>query len=127
MMDRKLYPANWDTIALEIKNSVDWVCENCGRPCRKPRETIEDLEDRVREWPDSHEDYESDEDGFSGQIFKSGRFVLTVAHLDHVPSNCDRINLRAWCAPCHCRYDLSQMGRKKILKLEREGQLVLKF
>jgi hypothetical protein len=48
-----------------------------------------------------------------------------VAHLDHSPKNCDRSNLRALCAPCHCRYDLSQMARKKRLKAERLGQLTL--
>jgi hypothetical protein len=53
------------------------------------------------------------------------RWVLTVAHLDHRPENCDRSNLKALCAPCHCRYDLSQMARKKMLKLERLGQLSL--
>jgi hypothetical protein len=51
------------------------------------------------------------------------RYLLTVAHLDHVPGNCDRENLKALCAPCHCRYDLSQMGRKQFLKRERHGQL----
>jgi hypothetical protein len=52
---------------------------------------------------------------------------LTVAHLDHNPANCDRANLRALCAPCHCRYDLqpSSMAVKKRLKAERQGQLTL--
>lgn len=31
--------------------------------------------------------------------------VLTIAHLDHVPENCDPENLRAWCQRCHLRYD----------------------
>lgn len=45
------------------------------------------------------------------------RVVLTVAHLDHVPENCDGMgpldvalpvaqsNLRAWCQRCHLNYD----------------------
>ena len=49
--------------------------------------------------------------------------TLTVAHLDHVPNNCDRNNLKALCAPCHGTYDLKQMGRKRVLKAERAGQL----
>jgi hypothetical protein len=53
------------------------------------------------------------------------RWMLTVAHLDHKPQNCDRSNLQALCSPCHCRYDLSQMPRKIALKRERQGQLVL--
>jgi 5-methylcytosine-specific restriction endonuclease McrA len=31
--------------------------------------------------------------------------VLTIAHLDHNPENCDRDNLRALCQLCHNRYD----------------------
>jgi hypothetical protein len=31
--------------------------------------------------------------------------VLTVAHLDHQPENCDPANLRAWCQRCHLDYD----------------------
>jgi hypothetical protein len=33
------------------------------------------------------------------------RVVLTVAHLDHTPENCDDNNLRAMCQRCHLRYD----------------------
>jgi hypothetical protein len=35
----------------------------------------------------------------------SARVVLTTAHLDHHPPNCDPANLRAWCQRCHNRYD----------------------
>jgi len=31
--------------------------------------------------------------------------VLTTAHLDHTPENCDPENLRAWCQRCHNTYD----------------------
>ena len=31
--------------------------------------------------------------------------VLTVAHLDHTPENCEPSNLRALCQRCHLRYD----------------------
>ena len=33
------------------------------------------------------------------------RVVLTIAHLDHTPENCDDENLRAWCQRCHLTYD----------------------
>ena len=56
-------------------------------------------------------------------VARLGRFKLTVAHLDHEPGNCDRNNLKALCAPCHGTYDLKQMGRKRVLKAERAGQL----
>jgi hypothetical protein len=31
--------------------------------------------------------------------------ILTVAHLDHTPANCDPGNLRAMCQRCHLSYD----------------------
>ncbi|MEM9219413.1 MAG: hypothetical protein AAGD25_34405 [Cyanobacteria bacterium P01_F01_bin.150] len=61
--------------------------------------------------------------GIEKAIAHSQQYTLTVAHLDHRPENCDRSNLRSWCAPCHCRYGLSQMDTKVRLKREREGQL----
>jgi hypothetical protein len=33
------------------------------------------------------------------------RVVLTTAHLDHTPENCDLSNLRHWCQRCHLNYD----------------------
>ena len=33
------------------------------------------------------------------------RVVLTIAHLDHTPENCDDDNLKAWCQRCHLNYD----------------------
>ena len=33
------------------------------------------------------------------------KVVLTIAHLDHTPENCDYSNLRALCQKCHNQYD----------------------
>lgn len=128
MMDRSLYPKNWNSIAFEIKQGVNWVCENCARPCRKSGESLEDFEERViegSEWAIEYWESVDDDELGSCLIRRPKRFELGVAHLDHIPSNCDRSNLRALCTPCHCRYDLSQMGRKKLLRRERSGQLSL--
>jgi len=118
-MDRRLYPPNWEAIARQIKDEVGWRCEGCGRLCIRPGEDPLAFMERIRtgrisECPVVQEFLE-----------KPRRFLLTVAHLDHVPQNSDRRNLKAWCAPCHCRYDLSQMARKQYLKRERQGQLNL--
>lgn len=37
--------------------------------------------------------------------YKTFRVVLTVAHLDHIPENCDPSNLMHWCQRCHLVYD----------------------
>jgi hypothetical protein len=129
-MDRSLYPKNWDEIASAIKEAAGWRCVECGRPCRRPGESIQKLILRLKKnhpsWVKdlmSPEDYEAY--GLNADIRKVGRFTLTVAHLNHQPQDCHPENLRAWCAPCHCRYDLSQMANKRWLKLERMGQLNL--
>lgn len=33
------------------------------------------------------------------------KVVLTIAHLDHTPENCDYNNLKALCQKCHNTYD----------------------
>jgi 5-methylcytosine-specific restriction endonuclease McrA len=46
------------------------------------------------------------------------KVVLTIAHLDHTPENCEPDNLRAWCQRCHNRYDQAARiaGRKSRLR-----------
>jgi hypothetical protein len=129
-MNRKLYPKNWEAIALAIKTEVNWTCENCGRPCRCPGESDGELRDRIEleheQWAGDLDELEDDEEfGCMVLVPKLTRFTLTVAHLNHQPENCDRSNLRAWCSVCHCRYDLKAMPLKKRLKAERDGQLNL--
>ena len=118
-MDRKLYPEDWETIALEVKEAADWHCVECGRPCRRPGQRFLELASLLIEtgW------IRVGDDNFEHPT----RFVLTVSHTDHNPANCQPENLRALCAPCHCRYDLqpSSMAIKKRLTLERNGQLTL--
>lgn len=36
------------------------------------------------------------------------KIVLTVAHLDHTPENCDDTNLLAMCQRCHLTYDIDE-------------------
>lgn len=112
-MDRRLYPDNWEAIAQQVKAESNWCCEACGKPCRRSGESLREFIDRVPRLP-------------LEELFEHPqRWTLTVAHLNHVPADCRRSNLKALCAPCHCRYDLSQMGRKRQLKRELLGQLTL--
>lgn len=118
-MDRSRYPKNWDEIAFKIKSEVSWRCEGCDRPCRIPKESDSELIERICALPNWVEDL-ADEDKL-----KLARFTLTVAHLDHIPENCARTNLKALCSVCHCRMDLKAMGQKKMLKREWNGQMKL--
>ncbi|MCR4712763.1 MAG: hypothetical protein K5751_00110 [Treponemataceae bacterium] len=75
-MKRNLYPENWNDIAFKVKEESGWKCKNCGKQCRKP-----------------------------GEKFDTHRNTLTVAHLNHIPSDIRKENLKALCAPCHLKYD----------------------
>ncbi len=113
-MQRERYPDDWDAIALQIKTEAGWKCQECGRECRRSGETLSDFIDRVvTETPSQLLDEIID---------KPARFILTVAHLNHIPEDCRRENLKALCSVCHCRYDLKAMARKKRLKREYHGQ-----
>jgi hypothetical protein len=39
--------------------------------------------------------------------------VLTTAHLDHTPENCDDTNLMAMCNGCHLHYDREHHARTR--------------
>ena len=51
------------------------------------------------------------------------RVVLTVAHLDHDPSNCELANLKAWCQRCHLTYDAKHHGMNaRVTRFVKQGQ-----
>jgi hypothetical protein len=112
------YPADWPAIAHRIKNRAGWRCE--GSPdfpdCRVAHNRL-GARDKAGRWLDAHPLEEKlfglrwPSPGFMGwcgdppQELRIVRVVLTVAHLDHQPENCDDANLRAWCQRCHLHYD----------------------
>ena len=80
-----------------------------------PDESVDVLIERVRGW-------RSD---FKAAEFYAAprRYLLTVAHLDQRPENCDRANLKALCTVCHLRHDRRFRGKQRALKREWYGQL----
>jgi len=70
-----LYPGDWADIRKTIRVRALGCCEFCG----VPNKTLHPV---------------------TGALV-----VLTVAHLDHHPANCDPDNLRALCQRCHNQYD----------------------
>jgi hypothetical protein len=126
------YPVDWKEIRAAILERAGHCCEKCkvrngNRIVRGTGDAIDTFMDvdgyvfdadtgvqlgRVR-----HSDYEC-----NGKWIN---VVLTIAHLDHVPENCDPANLRAWCQRCHLRYDAAhhaetarETRRKKLNNLE---------
>jgi len=81
-MDRSLYPGDWEQISKYIRfTRAGGRCE--GSPA----------------YPDCRAQH-----GKAHPVTGS-MVVLTAAHLDHDPSNCDPKNLKAWCQRCHLTYD----------------------
>lgn len=131
--NKALYPDNWNEISQDIRfNRAKNHCEVCGirnysvgsrnatgdfvPACGN---IIEDLAGQGLKYPslkdatylyaktiaDAFNEIEIDNDIHFIVI------VLTVAHLDHNPVNCDYSNLKAMCQKCHNNYD--QQHRKQ--------------
>ena len=86
--NRDRYPADWAEISQWIRFvRADGRCEclgECGRETHAGR------------CPNLH----------GQKAYGTGStVVLTTAHLDHTPENCDPANLRAMCNGCHLHYD----------------------
>lgn len=90
------YPKNWP----EISHRIRFVraagrCE-CRGECGMPghlNAIAEDMQDRC--W-----NRHGEPSGYTGH-----RVILTTAHLDHTPENCQDDNLKAMCQGCHLWYD----------------------
>jgi hypothetical protein len=85
--NRARYPADWKAISAGIRERAGDRCEclgECGRGTHEGR------------CPNRQ----------YGVAYGTGsRVVLTTAHLDHQPENCDPANLRSFCNGCHLHYD----------------------
>lgn len=90
------YPKDWKAISLHVREDAGWRCE--GSPA----------------YPDCRA-ANAEPHPQTGSIV-----VLTVAHLDHQPENCDRANLRAWWQRCHNTYDMP-MRRAGVARRAREA------
>jgi hypothetical protein len=110
--NRDRYPSDWKQISLRIRHDrAQGRCEcrgECGRGTH------------VGRCPNVN----------GGQAYGTGsKVVLTVAHLDHTPENCDPDNLRAMCQGCHLHYDRDHhaetRARTRQAEIEAAGQLAL--
>lgn len=104
--NKALYPPNWKTeIRPAILGRAKHRCEACG------------VHNYAVGWRDKRGEFQ-DERRFSTykkaveyrdllnyEVNAYIVIVLTIAHLDHDPTNNDPSNLRALCQRCHNRYD----------------------
>jgi hypothetical protein len=104
------YPSDWKAISLRIRTErAAGRCEclgECGRGTHTGR------------CPNLN----------GGPAYGTGsKVVLTVAHLDHTPENCNPANLRAMCQGCHLHYDRDHhaetRAKTQAAALAKSGQL----
>jgi hypothetical protein len=115
-MKRDLYPVDWEARSLRLREQAGWRCVECGRDCVRADEDWYEFVMR-QSWTIAEA---------IAAAAHPMRYRLTAAHVNHDPQN-DAAELRAWCAPCHARYDLAQINRKRLISRERAGQLTLGF
>ncbi|MEU0978494.1 hypothetical protein ABZ488_04685 [Streptomyces griseus] len=110
--NRDRYPKDWPAISALIRfGRAAGRCEcvgECGRGTHPGR------------CPNVHR----------GRAYGTGsEVVLTTAHLDHIPENCDPQNLRAMCQGCHLHYDREHhrqtAAATRRAAVEAAGQLAL--
>lgn len=115
--NRHRYPANWGAIRAEILKRAD----NCCEFCKVRNYTIgQRLADGSFQPAGGSAYYDQllyatsfkEAHAAASHLNENGDeekryivIVLTIAHLDHVPENCDPANLRALCQKCHLTYD----------------------
>jgi len=121
------YPADWKQIRASILDRASHRCEQCKAPNRKIVARGEGKD--AGSYQNEEADVYSAEDGaYLGRCrmseYEVGRMteiVLTIAHLDHTPENCDPMNLRALCQRCHLAYDAEH--HKASAKATRRAKL----
>ena len=86
------YPPDWKAISLAIRSDrAGWRCE-CAGECGRPHDHLH-TDGRCR----NH--HRQPAHGTGSMV------ILTVAHLNHIPEDCDPANLKAMCQGCHLHYD----------------------
>lgn len=84
--NKNRYPKQWPEISLRIRQRAAWQCE-CSGDCGM------------------HHGQRCEAKQNQPHPKTGSTVILTVAHLDHTPENCNDDNLKAMCQRCHLNYD----------------------
>lgn len=105
------YPQNWSEIREKILARAKHCCEQC-KVKNKTRIARGDGQYANTYQTVNADVFCADTGKHLGKVRMSDYIVknmvdivLTIAHLDHQPENCDPSNLKALCQRCHLRYD----------------------
>lgn len=111
--DKRRYPADWDNVALAIKEAADWVCGDCGRQCRRPGEPF----DTHRRTMSVHHLGVPRDDGSPGDM--------------HDKMDVRPCNLIGLCSDCHLERDLPghvlNAARTRRAKRVASGQMEIEL
>lgn len=110
---RSLYPKDWKAISLRVRDAAAWKCQRCKAPGRTiARGDGDDAGTYMlgdgRVFDDETGQARGMARGSEYLVSRWVHIVLTVAHLDHDPSNNADDNLRALCQKCHLAHDKAQ-------------------
>jgi len=115
--ERAKYPRDWPEISWRIRDRAGWRCEctgQCGEShqipcldqleCGAPNGDLIIRDKSEPRWFERHTPCSGCVGG-DPECARAIKVVLTVAHLDHDPTNNDERNLLACCQRCHLRID----------------------
>ncbi len=130
--NRALYPADWKAISKRIRyERAKNKCEQCGvrNGAIGGRDTAGEFH-KAHACGETLKGWQSPELGSTWWCGKENpkmlriiKIVLTVAHLNHDPTDCRDQNLRALCQRCHLRYDAS-MKKERARQRKAVGDMV---
>lgn len=119
-----------ENYAVGYRDQGGWFVRLCGSgPCDAAGQglqwpSLEPISYReAREFAAASNTESDGKDGEGNHYFV---IVLTVAHLDHDPRNCDLANLKALCQRCHLQYDSSHHG-ESAYRSRRAGKAIDMF
>jgi 5-methylcytosine-specific restriction endonuclease McrA len=125
--NRALYPADWPAISLAIRERAGQRCEDCGVPNHAlggrdggkfyPAASQGECSLGL-DWPKPG-DYAWCR-GLQTARLRIIRIVLTVAHLNHDPTDNRPENLRALCQRCHNRLDAAHRAAGRKARARRD-------
>jgi len=110
------YPKDWIQIRKRILEAAGNRCEWCN---------VENYAIGVRDNDGTFMTFdECESGGYPDNDNKAIKIVLTIAHLDHDPTNNRRKNLKALCQRCHNRHDIEHRKETRAeAKRKRDKEL----
>lgn len=120
------YPADWKLVSQSIRERANHRCEECGVGNHEWGWRDRDGTWNVAKRGPLIEAYGRDAKPpfyirtSEGHDIKIIEIVLTTAHLDHTPENCDLSNLKALCQRCHLRLDVDHHRASRARSLRAE-------